>query len=357
MPPMQLHWDIFCRVVDNYGDIGVCWRLARQVAAEHGKHVRLWVDDLASLVPLCPACDPAQEIQLLAGVEVRRWCDQVASDSADVVIEAFACELPPAYLATMASRTTRPVWLNLEYLSAEAWVESCHGMASPHPTLPLIKHFFFPGFSPATAGLPRETGLPSATCAALPEILEVSLFCYETASVASLLNAFAASSLPIRCRVPPGKPLTAVAAHLGGSGPWQLGRARIEPIPFLAQDDYDALLRECAINFVRGEDSFVRAQWSGRPLVWQIYWQNDDAHLVKLDAFLDRYCTGLAQPAGTALRQMFLTWNTGGDCRAAWPEFLAHHDEIARHAAHWNTVMRQQPDLATNLVKFCAAQV
>jgi hypothetical protein len=28
MPAMQLHWDIFCRVIDNFGDIGVCWRLA-----------------------------------------------------------------------------------------------------------------------------------------------------------------------------------------------------------------------------------------------------------------------------------------------------------------------------------------
>jgi uncharacterized repeat protein (TIGR03837 family) len=363
MPAMQLHWDIFCRVVDNYGDIGVCWRLARQFAAEHGKHVRLWVDDPDSLKPLCPAFDPALPTQVLAGVEVRRWSGKATVDwsaeakTADVVIEAFACELPPTYLAAMASRTPRPVWLNLEYLSAEAWVESCHGMASPHPTLPLTKHFVFPGFSPATAGLPREAGLPSAACAALPEILEISLFCYETAPVASLLDAFAASSLPLRCRVPPGKPLAAVAEHLGGSGPWQLGQARIEPIPFLAQDDYDALLRECTINFVRGEDSFVRAQWAGRPLVWQIYRQDDDAHRVKLEAFLDRYCVGLAEPAGTALRQLFLAWNTDGDCRAAWPAFLGQYAEIARHAAGWNTALREQPDLATNLVKFCAAQV
>ena len=48
----SLSWDIFCTVVDNYGDIGVCWRLARQLAAEHGFAVRLWVDDLASFARL-----------------------------------------------------------------------------------------------------------------------------------------------------------------------------------------------------------------------------------------------------------------------------------------------------------------
>lgn len=363
MPPMQLHWDIFCRVVDNYGDIGVCWRLARQLAAEHGKRVRLWVDDLASLQPLCPTCDPARASQMLAGVEVRHWPDTVTVDwhaaakTADVVVEAFACELPPAYLIGMTQRPRPPVWLNLEYLSAETWVDSCHGMASPHPSLPLTKHFVFPGFSPSTAGLLREAGLPAAPLAPLPAMPEISLFCYATAPVASLLDAFAAASRPLRCLVPPGQPLAAVRACLGGDGPWQLGLVRVEPIPFLAQDDYDALLRRCAINFVRGEDSFVRAQWAGRPFVWQIYRQDDDAHRVKLDAFLDRHCAGLAEPAAAALRALFLAWNTGADCTAAWADFLGHHDEIAQHAAAWNAALRTQPDLATNLVKFCAARV
>ena len=27
-----MHWDMFCRVIDNYGDIGVCWRLAADLA-------------------------------------------------------------------------------------------------------------------------------------------------------------------------------------------------------------------------------------------------------------------------------------------------------------------------------------
>ena len=85
-------WDIFCCVVDNYGDIGVTWRLARQLAGEHGQAVRLWVDDLNAFARLCPEADPALPNQRQAGVEVRHWPAQWEdTPAADVVIEAFAC--------------------------------------------------------------------------------------------------------------------------------------------------------------------------------------------------------------------------------------------------------------------------
>ncbi len=359
---MLLHWDIFCRVIDNYGDIGVCWRLARQLAREHGQTVRLWVDDPASLAPLCPACDPSLPAQSIQGVELRRWPSEFIADRvADVVVEAFACELPAAYIAMMATAARRPCWINLEYLTAEAWAESCHGLASPHPALPLTKHFFFPGFTPATGGLLRETGLPLPPPPTEANTLEISLFCYDTAPVGDLLTALAASPRPVLCHVPPGKPLAAVTAALGPADGWRFGHARIQPLPFLPLDDYDALLRRCAINFVRGEDSFVRAQWTGRPFVWQIYPQDDAAHHVKLDAFLDRYCAALAPAAASAVRSLFAAWNGGnsggGDVATAWSAFLAQALAIARHSADWARQLAKQPDLATNLVNFAANRV
>lgn len=358
MPAMQLHWDIFCRVVDNYGDIGVCWRLARQLAAEHGKAVRLWVDDPASLAPLCPEADPALALQQLRGVEIRRWDGSFAVDRvAEVIIEAFACELPPAYIDAMAATLPSPCWINLEYLTAEPWAESCHGMASPHPRLPLVKYFFFPGFSSSTGGLLRESGLPVDSSSMHPECLEISLFCYDTAPVGSLLDALATTPQPVRCHVPPGKPLAAVASYLGGNGPWQLGQAVIEATPFLPMDEYDALLRRCDINFVRGEDSFVRAQWAGKPFVWQIYRQEDDAHRVKLAAFVERYCQAMDSHAAQAVRRLFLAWNDGDDCREPWQAFLAQRGEIARHTLDWRDFLTRDADLATKLVKFCAGEV
>jgi uncharacterized repeat protein (TIGR03837 family) len=200
--------DLFCRVVDNYGDIGICWRLARQLRREHGLDVRLWVDDLVSFRRLCPQVAPDADTQLIDGVTVRHWRDQdgvyTAADVADIVIEFFACDIPPGYIGAMAKCAPRPVWFNLEGLTAEEWVEGCHRLTSPHPRLPLTKHFFFPGFTDKTGGLPREAALeserlafqsdPAAMTAFLaglgvagPELAatRVSLFCYPHAPVAT----------------------------------------------------------------------------------------------------------------------------------------------------------------------------
>lgn len=361
MGAMQLHWDIFCRVIDNFGDIGVCWRLARQLVAEHGRKVRLWVDDLSSLSPLEPAVSSALDTQYCQGVEIRRWVMDISFGSvAEVVIEAFACELPPAYVQAMAVARIRPCWINLEYLTAEPWAEGCHGMASPHPTLPLTKYFFFPGFTERSGGLLRESRLP------LPQrgpalkppaggIREISLFCYETAPVDDLLDAVAESRW--LCHVPEGKPLNAVRACLGGSGPWHHGNSMISPIPFMPVDDYDDLLWRCDVNFVRGEDSFVRAQWAAKPFVWQIYPQDDDAHRVKLEAFLERYCEDMDGDLELTVREMFEAWNSGEGVAKAWKKFAANLARIASHNRRWADRLARQPDMASQLVNFCANRV
>lgn len=360
---MQPHWDIFCRVIDNYGDIGVCWRLARQLASEHHLRVRLWVDELPSLQPLCPAVDPLAQRQHLEGIEIVLWNDSATVDGvADVIIEAFACELPAAYVQAMAQSKTPTCWINLEYLTAEPWAESCHRLASPHPSLPLVKYFFFPGFSPATGGLLRETGLlarrdQETTQKAAGDALEISLFCYDSAPLGEWLDSLSNSQQAVRCYVPPGKPLAAVTAHQGGTGPWQHGNLRLEPIPFLSQQDYDRLLWRCDINFVRGEDSFVRAQWAAKPFVWQIYQQAEDAHLVKLDAFLECYCAGLTANTRGVLFAMFHAWNTGQGIAEAWAGFLDARERIAAHNIKWAEHLARSDDLATALVKFCASKV
>jgi uncharacterized repeat protein (TIGR03837 family) len=191
-------WDIFCRVIDNFGDIGVCWRLARQLVAEYGVQVRLWVDDVAPLQALDPDAD-------MHSVEVQVWsADFPQVTPADVVIEAFACDLPASYLAAMQQR--QPVWINLEYLTAEPWVADFHRKPSHHP--PLTKYFFFPGFTPQTGGLLREPEMASNILDLPPrrtDELRISLFAYENLGLATLLNAWAASATPITCFIPKSK--------------------------------------------------------------------------------------------------------------------------------------------------------
>jgi uncharacterized repeat protein (TIGR03837 family) len=372
------HWDLFCTVVDNYGDIGVCWRLARQLANEYDLQVRLWVDDLAPLAKLCPDADAALTAQRIDEVEVRLWPQNFPEvEAADVVIEAFACELPERYLSAMTKYQTKhqqaPVWINLEYLSAEDWVEGAHGLASPHPRLPLTKHFFFPGFTAKTGGLIKEADYAKRaeafddaafrTKLGLPpqrsDELTISLFGYENPALPGLLDAWSLSSRPVRCLVPESRLLPEVQRCFAQPGAlMQRGNLTVQVIPFLSQQDYDALLWLCDLNFVRGEDSFVRAQWAGKPFVWHIYPQADAAHLLKLNAFLDRYQATLSPTVATAARSFWSAWNDGENIEGAeraWPAFANALPGLLDHAKPWAKQIAAHGDLAANLHNFVLA--
>jgi uncharacterized repeat protein (TIGR03837 family) len=393
----QSRWDIFCSVVDNYGDVGVAWRLARQLAAEHGLAVRLLVDDLRALSRIisgiAPGIELAQDKNVIHGVELRRWAsahnaavtDDGADAVADVVIEAFGCGLPERYANAMARRARPPAWIVLEYLSAESWVETHHGLPSPHPSLPLVRHFFFPGFTPATGGLLRERGVfaqrdafrsdPAAraefrralgVAQASPAAIVVSLFCYPQAPLPALLDAWADGDDTLICIVPEGVAAGALDRWTEGKVPHAgqsltRGRLVITGIPFLAQDDYDRLLWACDFNFVRGEDSFVRAQWAARPFVWNAYPQAENAHALKLDAFLARFCDGLAPEPGAALRSFSRAWNDRGDgdpnVGTLWPALVGARPALDKHARTWAEALAAQADLASALVKFVSDRV
>lgn len=366
-------WDIFCRVIDNFGDIGVCWRLARQLATEHQQQVRLWVDDLTSLQRIWPTAQLAEQ-QQLAGVEVCLW--PIAFDEsiqpADIVIEAFACDIPGSYLKSMAALKAQgqaPKWINLEYLSAEAWVEECHGMASPHPSTGLRKTFFFPGFSPRTGGLLREKNLLEQRDAfikqdwlnkmdiqPIPDSLLISLFAYENLAVGELLEAWKQSPQPIHCLVPEGKILESInhslANNLSCGKSYRADNLTLQVIPFVTQTEYDKLLWTCDINFVRGEDSFIRAQWAGKPVVWHIYIQEEDAHLVKLHAFLATYSP--SNPVlKSALTQFWVDWNEGGHTDSSWHQLISLLSAWREHCKAWSQTLSQAPDLAQQLLDFC----
>ncbi|MBK6630752.1 MAG: elongation factor P maturation arginine rhamnosyltransferase EarP [Betaproteobacteria bacterium] len=371
-------WDVFCKVVDNYGDIGVCWRLARQLASEHGLRVRLIVDDLSAFRRICNDIDATQAVQTCRGVEVRHWVEPFPDiEPAQVVVEAFACELPEPYVQAMAAQAVKPCWINLEYLSAEGWVDECHGMASPSPRLPLIKHFFFPGFAPKTGGVPMERDLPERRLAfqqdagaqaafwqelglAPPSATEsrISLFCYPDSRVEALFALWREQIAPVTCLVPEGIAGEAIAAFFGqaasaAGGLLKQGNLEVRILPFMEQDFYDRLLWACDCNFVRGEDSFVRAQWALKPLVWQPYPQTQEAHLSKLEAFLRIYCRELPAETAEAVSAFWKAWSRGEALGVAWPVFWKQRAILARHAEAWATALREKGDMATRLAEFC----
>ncbi len=373
--PDRERWDVFCRVVDNYGDAAVAFRLSRAIAREHGKRVRLWLDDLTVLAKLRPETDAGATEQVVDGVQVRRCLPGGSpwpgDDIADVVVETFGCDTPEPYVEAMARAAPRPRWINLEYLSAEAWVEESHALPSPHPRFaPLTRHFFFPGFTGRTGGLLRERGLlvrrdqfqaDRDTQAAFwrsigfepppPGALAVSVFGYAGAPYAGLFDALSRHPAPVWLVVPEGVASAALAAWQGGA---QGGKGGLHAcrVPFLPQDRYDELLWACDVNFVRGEDSFVRAQWAARPFVWQPYPQDDGAHHVKLAAFLARHSAGMDRGHAAAVAGLWEAWNRAEGLAQAWPAFDARREAIAVASREWCRGLASRADLATALVDF-----
>jgi uncharacterized repeat protein (TIGR03837 family) len=351
-------WDVFCRVVDNHGDLGVCWRLAVDLA-KRGETLRLWVDDDSALRWMAPRGHP--------GVELIRWEEPLASLAGrapgDVVIEAFGCELPAAFAQRMAQHTPAPCWINLEYLSAQAYVERSHGLPSPQlagPAAGLQKWFFYPGFTSRTGGLLREPGLLERRAAFdrdawlahrgwLPRRAErvVSLFCYEQPALPAWLNALAQH--PTLLLATAGHAARQVEAALGPS--LMLGQLRAQVVEPLAQPEYDHLLWAADLNFVRGEDSFVRAQWAGAPFVWHIYPQHDGVHGAKLEAFLDRFLHAADRRLASEVRALSRAWSDGtAPPEESWPDAATWR----RHCTAWRDTLAAQEDLATQLLRFVA---
>ncbi len=368
---------LFCKVVDNFGDIGICWRLARQLHLEHQISVQLWVDELLSFQRICPEVNPAIDQQIIQGVDVRFWRNQELSfspvDIADIVIEFFACDIPPSYIQAMTACNPKPIWFNLEGLTAEEWVEGCHTLPSSHPQLPLTKYFFFPGFNQRTGGLMFEKDLDQRRQSFVNEVsqghqflrqlgaqeqdlnaFKISLFCYPHAPVSGLLQAWSTSETPHFCIVPQGVAQASIERFFGeqaNSGAILIkGSLRLLVIPFIPQNDYDQLLWACDFNFVRGEDSFVRAQWALRPFVWHIYPQDEQLHHKKLRAFLSTY-----KPASSTFKSLNLAWNEALqdlDWGDAWQQIRNECLQIRKETEAWQQEMHRNGDLSANLLKF-----
>jgi len=354
-----MRWDVYCRVIDNLGDAGVCWRLVADLASR-GEFVRLVIDHAGPLARIAPAGAP--------GVEVVVWRDDIAlHGDVDVVVEAFGCDPPPRVVERMARRTRPPCWINLEYLSAEAYAGRSHRLPSPQlagPGRGLTKWFFHPGFTPDSGGLLREPGLLAARAAferdpwlralgtprAGDEQVSV-LFSYAHPGIAQWVSALAAR--PTLLLVPQG-PAQALVRDALGAG-LQTGRLRAVLLDWMVQPQFDRLLWSADVSVVRGEDSLVRALWAGMPFVWQLYPQTEGVHRHKLQAFLERWRVdaGVTLPAGVA--ECFAWWNADAGPAGAVPQrpAAAAWREAVRA---WREQLGAQDDLTTRLIEFVAGK-
>jgi len=363
--PDKPAFDIFCKVVDNFGDVGIAYRFACQLAHERGFTVRLIVDRLDVVQKFVPALDPALPSQLCGGITFLSWSDASLQATyvrpANVVVETFGCSLPAFVTELMKSANTR--WIDLEYLSAETWVPRFHAIPSPEPQTGMDRTLFFPGFTPDTGGLLREADLLTQRDAfqvdqaqqnmwrqahSLPAVaadcIDISLFCYPTAPISLLAEGLAQYSRPVRVFLTKGVPpeteqiISAIAPDVP-----------LYKLTFLSQPDFDRLLWTCSLNFVRGEDSFVRAIWAGRPFLWNIYPQEKGAHLIKLRAFLDIYKHNVTFSALASLEKLLFLWNEGGSEQF---DLCSLIPDLASEARAFSDQLSAHADLVSSMVAF-----
>ena len=355
-----VHWHLFCRVVDNFGDIGFTWRLAADLAGR-GERVHLAVDDASALAWLAP--NGAE------GVSRVDWQQPVDNDC-DVIVETFGCGVPATADGGRAATHQAPLRINVEHLTAEGYAGRSHGLTSPRfdsRGVASTTWFFFPGFSADSGGLLLEPGLlatrrrldngaawfASHGIRRRPGERAVSLFCYRQPNLDRWLTAL--SDEPTLLLAAPGPAHEQVVALLGpGLG---RGALRAVSLPWLDQGAFDRLLWSCDLNLVRGEDSFVRALWAGQPFVWQLYPQHDGAHLVKLDAFLARFFAGAPPRLAERLTHLFVGWNRSALLRdeslVIDPSLLG---DWAQHCAGFRDALASQVDLTASLIRFAAAK-
>jgi uncharacterized repeat protein (TIGR03837 family) len=375
-------WDIFCKIVDNYGDIGVCWRLSQQLVKEHHLQVRLFIDDLNAAKKIIINLDNALQQQSISGVEICTW-PTLELEPATVVIEAFSCTLPDTYIQQMIRY--RSIWINLEYLSAEPWVSDYHAKPSPHPTLAITRHFFFPGFKNDTGGLIRENNLIAERNALLSsranktefgrkigitdekyftandlsdDAVKISLFCYPQANISRLLSDLMGAKQPVNIFFPfngTEEILNGIFTDFNIVNEKILRKANItiHLLPFLSQSDYDHLLWVCDLNFVRGEDSWIRAIWASKPFIWQPYIQTEHTHIKKLRAFLEVYSNGASNEIKSLLFDAHHSWSNEETSEAMpFQNLIKNLPKLLAHAKQQANLLASQPDLATQLVFF-----
>ena len=359
--PIVCH--LICKVIDFFGDIGVAWRIAKQLKVDFNIEVHLLIDDLLTAQRLIPSIDISFQKQTIDGIFIYR-CD-FSEDSTSLppppnfVFNLFNIDLPHIYKTLIKRNKSK--YIAIEYLSAEPWVDNFHLKPSIDPKSGLIKTFFYPGFTNQTGGLIREKGLflrrtnfdkskrkkVIQSLGGNPNLYSISLFYYPIQKIEVFLDAIDHLKKTIQFFIP-----QYLFDLLRLESTYQ--SINIIPYPFLNHDDFDDLLWSCDLNFVRGEDSWIRAIWAGKPFIWQPYIQENNIHLIKLKAFLKRYCEGCDQDLSEVLIKMHDDWSNNKFNEVLWHSFFKLQPQLEAFALKQSHHYFKEPSFVESLVDYCS---
>lgn len=324
------HLDVFCQIVDNYGDAGFSYRFARTYKRRHPQAiVRLFADKPSALDQLRINAD---------GIEIYPFTYNPEKLAA-LVVETFGCQLPENYADRIKKESH--LWINIEYLSAENWTANCHGKESPQGIPGLKKFFYMPGFTPGTGGILTDLQAP-----AVPQNTNnVSIFTYEQ-DFSGLLDALPPSQLLV---------FDKYSQNILSLQKNNYPQHKFSMEKMVDQDSYDNILTTSKLNLVRGEESLIRAILAGKPFLWQAYKQEHNYQLVKTAAFLEIFKPYFTDPAiFSVYAKLTQAWN--GDFTAFavdnWRFFLENLPAVESYTQAFGKYLRQSCDLGRSFDQF-----
>lgn len=372
MKKREYTFDIFCDLIDNYGDAGFCWRLACELVNRFNCSVRFWIKDTDFVLNFTP------DLKKIKKINIFKWGENFPPDNifSDFVLAGFSCKLPKNVIKKIKEEIKKPVLINIEYLSAESWVEEFHGKQSFNQNHKMKSFFYFPGFSFTTGGLLREKLIlefkkninekkiyfsRKFNYFKTDDIFTVFIFSYDKPWIKLLLNLWINSQNSVRLVVIDKLIIKNISSALDFDfkkpGSYQFKNLEIVFLPFLSHDDFDLLLNISDLNLVRGEDSLVRALWAKKPFLWDIYKQENGSHFKKLFAFnkilTDKWPLNLAE----LYCDLSLKWNTGEFSEKDWNILIKKINLFKNNIEIFSEFLQQQDDMATSLMRFCHSVV
>ena len=336
--------DIFCEVIDNYGDVGVAYRLAREFKRIYPhKRLRFFINKTEEINLI----KKSNDIEIITYKDIFK-----VENSADLIIETFACEIPKEYM-DKALRSSKLI-INLEYFSAEDWVDDFH-LQESFLGGSLKKYFFIPGLSKKSGGIlldneflerkkqveeNREYYLEKFEIKEKYDLVG-SVFSYEK-NFDSLIKELKKLDKKVLLLVLSEKTQKNFIKYFDNSNNYD--KIKAVKLPFFTYDKYEELLSLCDFNLVRGEDSFVRALLLGKPFLWHIYPQEENIHIQKLNSFLEKYC-----PNNNELKDTFINYNVNRD---NFSYFFKNFKEIEEHNRKYANYLIENCNLIEKLINF-----
>ncbi len=304
--------DIFCEIIDNFGDIGVVYRVSKELKKIF-QNVRIIIvlnrlEEFKAINKRVKDVD-YQEIDGLIYITEKYLEDNIDSfGTADIFIEAFGCNVFEGYIKK--AKESSKLWINLEYLSGEKWIEDFHLQESLIDSKTLKKIFYMPGFSEKSGGViidssfleRKEYGAENRE-----KVLEKyfpncdfnnklvgTIFSYERnfENLLDVLKDYGKETFLILMGEKTHKSFSEIlqkklTENFGKIVKYD--KITMLYADFLSQEEYEEVISAVDFNFTRGEDSFVRGILLGKPFMWHIYLQEEKAHMDKIKAFTERF--------------------------------------------------------------------